>query len=130
MPFLVRSPSLNRLPRRPGALLAVCLLVAGCSDAPHSTEAAALDPTPSALDATPEEPRLTSAEALQLAKDAMIQAREGLDPFDYEEPVVPEFDPEDRTWFVFFMGLPPAIGNHCAVTVNDNTREIMFVGGM
>ncbi len=73
--------------------------------------------------------RLSTTEAIDIAK--RTAERKGVDLRDFHEPEAHyEFVFKNKTWFVSFQGLVPAIGNHFSVYVNDRTREAEFIPGI
>jgi|WetSurMetagenome_2_1015567.scaffolds.fasta_scaffold169566_3 hypothetical protein len=102
-------------------VLVVSLLFAGCSHPPHTTQAVVPD-------TKPEGARLSTAEAIRIAKQAA--ERQGIDLRRYKEPEAHyEFTRKDKSWFVFFDGRVAMPGNHFSVSVDDQTGETRFFGG-
>jgi hypothetical protein len=103
------------------AVLAGALVFAGCSHPSRPTQTAAPD-------TKPEGARLSTGEAIQIAKQAA--ERQGVRLRDYKEPEAHyEFTRKDRSWFVFFDGRVAMPGNHFSVSVDDQTGETQFFGG-
>lgn len=95
------------LKRQSFALFAASLIVAGCSHATH------LEPQ-----ARPAEARLTAAEVIRIADEAAERGDRHLS--DYESPKA-HYDTKDKSWWVFFNGKVPTVGNHFWVTIDDHT---------
>ena len=105
-------------------VLAVCLLVTGCSQLPHTASVTPL----TAPDVAPKGAHLSKAEVIRIAKAAAVY--HGVELRDFEEPEADyEFTRKDKTWFVFFNGRVLSPGNFFSVYVDDQTRETQFVGG-
>jgi len=103
------------------AVLAVALALVGCSQSSRSIQSSAPDGKPAGA-------RLSTAEAIQIAKQAA--EREGVRLRDYKEPEAHyEFTRKDRSWFVFFDGRVAMPGNHFSVSVDDRTSKAQFFGG-
>jgi hypothetical protein len=94
---------------------------AGCTHSSRAVQAT----TP---DTKPEGARLSTAEAIRIARQAA--ERQGVDLGRYREPEAHyDFTRKDRSWFVFFDGRVARPGNHFAVSVDDRTGEAQFHGG-
>ena len=103
------------------AVLVSALVFAGCAQPPRPTQT-------SASDVTPERARLSTAEAIRIAKQAA--EGEGADLRRYKEPEAHyEFTQKDRSWFVFFDGRVAMPGNHFSVSVDDQTGKTQVFGG-
>lgn len=101
------------------ALLAATF--AGCAHSPRTVQA-------TIPDATTEGARLSTAEAIRIARQTA--ERQGVDLGRYNEPEAHyEFTRKDRSWVVFFEGRVAMPGNHFSVSVDDRTGEAQFHGG-
>jgi hypothetical protein len=49
---------------------------------------------------------------------------------DYKKPQVSYSRTPQKTWGVFFDGRVPMYGNHFSVSVNDETGEARYSGGL
>jgi len=103
------------------AVLAVSLLLAGCSHPAPTAQTAVPD-------TKPEGARLSTAEVIRIAKQTA--ERQGVDLRRYKEPEAHyEFTRKDKSWFVSFDGRVAMPGNHFSVSVDDQTGEARFFGG-
>jgi hypothetical protein len=102
-------------------LFASALVFTGCKHPPLTAQ-------PTVPNSQLEGPRLSSAEAVSLAKRAA--ERQGLRLREYEEPEAHyEFTRKDRSWWVFFNGRIPMHGNHFAISVDDQTGATRLIPG-
>src|ERR1043165_1207085 len=68
--------------------------------------------------------RLSREEALRIAKDEL--ARQKVNTDKYNEPTA-IFSRKDKEWCVSFDGKDPMPGNHCPVSIDDNTGKANFI---
>jgi hypothetical protein len=103
------------------AALAALLALVGCSNPPPTSQTIVPD-------TKPEGARLSTAEAIRVAKQAA--ELQGVDLRQYKEPEAHyELTRKDKSWFVFFDGRVAMPGNHFSVSVDDQTGETRFFGG-
>ena len=103
------------------AVLVGDLVFVGCTQPPRPASV-------SVSDSKPEGARLSTVEAIRIAKQAA--ERQGADLSRYKEPVAHyELTRKDKSWSVFFDGRVAMPGNHFSVSVDDQTGKTRFFGG-
>ena len=96
--------------------LLIAMLVAGVSVATHQR--------------ITKSPKLTQEEATQLADKFAASEFAGFNIKNYPDRTA-EFDKTTKEWWVYYIYEPSrGPGDHFSITINDETKEMEFVGGM
>jgi len=105
--------------------ITIVVLALGCAS-PAGAGAPPAKPAPAAPNATPESARLTKEEAFRIARDEMRRLK--VDTEKYKAPTA-TYNRKQKTWYVSYMGKEPKPGNHCSISVDDQTGKARFKGG-
>ncbi|HWB07371.1 MAG TPA: hypothetical protein VG796_30375 [Verrucomicrobiales bacterium] len=105
-------------------LSTVVALAIGIS--PALAEAPPAKPPAPAPDTKQEGARLSKDEAIRLAREEL--ARLKVNAEKYNAPTATYYRKQKR-WYVSFMGKKPMPGNHCSVSIDDETGKAKFAGG-